>query len=635
MTTAIAELAATVSLDAREWSEGARQVGMDAKFMGEEFEDLEKRIKDAEEETEGFSIGVRGLSLAIAGVTTALGLVIKRYANYGDTLAKTSRRIGLSVEDLQALDYAANSNQIQFARVEKALQKFGTAFVRLQLRTSIWRTELENLDPVLLQQLETADTVGAGFHLLVKRIRETENNTVKLRLAQTAFGQGPAARMLQVIGQQGTAFENAGEHLKNMNALLDTSETILYEHINQGFANFSTELRGRWGKAVAEFGQEILDLMEAFRTLADFVQGKFLPVMQNFRDAIYKSADSVYFLTALLSFGETWDLINLRINQYSSSILGFGETSEEVAAEVEENFARIQKAVFESLQEQILGPRFEKWRRRLTADPTQIDLNSSTGGGNIGGIEKALLEERAFQQKLLADFWRSEGEQLAAHRKRQEEEAKRLMNAYRFGTKARADRETRLYEKLQEEAEETKKRFDTIEGSIRSGLVDGFLQASSAAEVFASVLIEIQKQLLDMFVAGPIAEGLAQLLHAGYSQLFSSSGGPSPHTPRNPHVPYRAAGGPVDAGRLYRVNERIGSPEFFAPNAGGRVIPLSEMDGAAGGPAVVINIAGVEDEVALRKVGGLVKQEVLAVLPGYIGRLAHQPGGMGTQLRRL
>lgn len=39
----------------------------------------------------------------------------------------------------------------------------------------------------------------------------------------------------------------------------------------------------------------------------------------------------------------------------------------------------------------------------------------------------------------------------------------------------------------------------------------------------------------------------------------------------------RASGGPVSAGTLYRINER--EPEFFRPNTGGQVVPLSKMSG--------------------------------------------------------
>lgn len=49
----------------------------------------------------------------------------------------------------------------------------------------------------------------------------------------------------------------------------------------------------------------------------------------------------------------------------------------------------------------------------------------------------------------------------------------------------------------------------------------------------------------------------------------------------------RASGGPVTSGMLYRINER--EPEFFRPNTGGQVVPLSKMP-SAGGAHITQNI---------------------------------------------
>ena len=600
--------------------------------MTRTFQRLEIRLRQVREGMFATARLFRGVFLLASALTVTTGLLVKRYAEFGDVLAKMSRRIGLSVEDLQGLSYAADSNNVQFTRVEKGLQRFGTELSRLSLRTSTYRTELEGLDPVLLRQLERAKSVQEGFDILVKTIRETEDGTKKLRLAQTAFGQGTGAKLLQVIGNTTGGFESFTEQLKEANALLTTQETVLFEKINQAYTDFSVQMRGRWANAVAYFGEEILDLLAGFTDLSNAIQRHAFPVLKELRVRFHELTDELAFFYGLIRTTNIWEVLGLSIR---NSVLGFFNFDQEaLEAEMEEAMDRFAKAVNRldlALLEQHLArqKRYEEYRR---ADPFAVDLNEADE--NERENEKELLAMRLENRRLRAAMLEEIAKINEETAKRREEEAERLQNAYRFGTEFRASREARIYEELQKEAEETKKRFDAVGESIRTGLVDGFLQASNAADVFAGVLQQIQRQLLDMFVAGPIAEGLATILHAGFSRAFPSSGGPSPHTPRNPHVPYRAAGGPVDAGRLYRVNERLGSPEFFAPNTGGRVIPLGEMQGASG-PSVVINIAGVEDEAAFQKVGGLVKREVLAVLPGHIGRLAHQPGGVGTQLRRI
>lgn len=55
----------------------------------------------------------------------------------------------------------------------------------------------------------------------------------------------------------------------------------------------------------------------------------------------------------------------------------------------------------------------------------------------------------------------------------------------------------------------------------------------------------------------------------------------------------RATGGPVSSGTLYRINER--EPEFFRPNVGGQVIPLSKMGNAGGNVTQNIMVQGRSD----------------------------------------
>jgi phage-related minor tail protein len=65
-------------------------------------------------------------------------------------------------------------------------------------------------------------------------------------------------------------------------------------------------------------------------------------------------------------------------------------------------------------------------------------------------------------------------------------------------------------------------------------------------------------------------------------------------------APGRATGGPVSAGRAYRVGER--GPEYFVPTSSGRVDP-----GAGGGRSTVINVhiqgGGGDDRVRMAQTG--------------------------------
>jgi tape measure domain-containing protein len=108
---------------------------------------------------------------------------------------------------------------------------------------------------------------------------------------------------------------------------------------------------------------------------------------------------------------------------------------------------------------------------------------------------------------------------------------------------------------------------------LNRGLADAIVNGGNLGDVledtgkrFLAQLIELTFQLL---VIKPLLESLGGAMGGGIGGavggFFSLFGGKS-----------RASGGPVSAGQVYRVNEGT-RPEYFQPNTGGDIIPLSKM----------------------------------------------------------
>ena len=77
---------------------------------------------------DGFSKSMRRLSTATAlgaGALTGLFVAVEKSASAGDRIAKFSRRVGLTVEGLQALRFAAERSGIGTEDADKAFEKFG------------------------------------------------------------------------------------------------------------------------------------------------------------------------------------------------------------------------------------------------------------------------------------------------------------------------------------------------------------------------------------------------------------------------------------------------------------------------------------------------------------------------------
>ena len=112
---------------------------------------------------------------------------------------------------------------------------------------------------------------------------------------------------------------------------------------------------------------------------------------------------------------------------------------------------------------------------------------------------------------------------------------------------------------------------------------------------------------------GAMATGAASLLAGSLSSFGFASGQAIGGT--------RAAGGSVEGGKLYQVNER--GMEYFQPSGSGRVIPMGEMDRridhANGGPSIQVNqhfAPGVHRAELLQLLGRVKEETVEGILDG-------------------
>jgi hypothetical protein len=117
--------------------EGGGQVKAELVSVGQSGEQSLKRIeiaggkasgglKDLGRQAELLRAGVRTLGGALAGVTTVGGLaaLVNRSISAADAIGKTADKIGVGVEALQELRFAAKASGIEQQTLDMALQRF-------------------------------------------------------------------------------------------------------------------------------------------------------------------------------------------------------------------------------------------------------------------------------------------------------------------------------------------------------------------------------------------------------------------------------------------------------------------------------------------------------------------------------
>jgi hypothetical protein len=117
--------------------EGGSQVRADLVSVGQSGEQSLKRIESAGDRASGglkglgrqaelLRTGIRTLGGALIGVTTVGGLaaLVDRSISAGDAIGKTADKIGVGVEALQELRFAAKASAVEQQTLYMALQRF-------------------------------------------------------------------------------------------------------------------------------------------------------------------------------------------------------------------------------------------------------------------------------------------------------------------------------------------------------------------------------------------------------------------------------------------------------------------------------------------------------------------------------
>ena len=134
------------------------------------------------------------LAIGVATVAAAAGLfgLAKSVADVGDNLAKTAKQLGLNVNALQELTFAAGIGGVAQAELVTGIRKFTRTVLEARRGTETYARVFRELgiDTATVNdtQLETVDLI----EIIADRFKEMEGGLVKTALAQELFGRAGA-----------------------------------------------------------------------------------------------------------------------------------------------------------------------------------------------------------------------------------------------------------------------------------------------------------------------------------------------------------------------------------------------------------------------------------------------------------
>ena len=155
----------------------------------------------------GFQTLRRVAGLAAAAVTTgAIARAVNDFAKAGDEIAKTSRQLGLGVEALQELRFAADRQGVSTETLNTGFERMNVNLAAFQRREGQLYQILRATNPQIARQLSETNDTEEAFLLVNQAISETASAHQRAAIAQAAFGRsGQDIIKLAEVGVDGIA----------------------------------------------------------------------------------------------------------------------------------------------------------------------------------------------------------------------------------------------------------------------------------------------------------------------------------------------------------------------------------------------------------------------------------------------
>lgn len=216
--------------------------------------------------------------LAAAGVgILALG---RNHANTANDILNMSLITGVSVENLQALNFWATQNNVSQGEMERALERLTGRIFQAQEEGSKYHDALLNLgfstDELTSGTLDTEEV----FLRAADSISQVEDETERTRMAQELFGERLGRKLIPALSQGSEGFHEAYQELDGLNGIMSEDSLVAANE----FGNEMGKLQAAMGGVMATVISDLLPVLQDH--FIPFMEDIGIPVLQNIGEAI-------------------------------------------------------------------------------------------------------------------------------------------------------------------------------------------------------------------------------------------------------------------------------------------------------------------------------------------------------------
>ena len=163
-------------------------------------------------------VGLRGAAVLAAGVA-GLGLLTKRALDTADSIAKTADAIGITTDALQEYRFALDISGVAMEKTDKGLKKFVRNMGELARSSSETQTALKDLDPALLANLRSLNSVEDQLALGFRALAGYSDQSKRAAVAAALFGRA-GVEMTVAVKEGIVAFEGLQQKARSLGLVI-------------------------------------------------------------------------------------------------------------------------------------------------------------------------------------------------------------------------------------------------------------------------------------------------------------------------------------------------------------------------------------------------------------------------------
>lgn len=571
-----------------------------------------------------------GVAIAAAGVAAVAGTaaLIKSQIDAADNLAKTSQAIGIEVEQLSALEYAAQLSGVEFNSLTSALGRFSRVVSDADHGLATAKRSFDTLDISIKRTDGTLKSSEELIGEIADRFADMDDGVRKTAVAQELFGRA-GAQLIPLLNQGRDGIKGMTDEAERLGLVVDTKTAKAAEQFNDNLTRLQSVITGT-GR---ELAGELLPNMVEFTNLIQQPE-----TQQAIKDIVLGIADLASTLVRATTALAGW---SREFGEFIGSAL-HGVAADDIPrltkelAELDERIARLSdpdveySGSFGPLDEHLAKLRQQREDIQLLLDlnQRQIERNAETARSTeevttaIAQQEVAtvsLADAIARYEELLGQTARTSAALSSSggypEYLKQLAESEELINGFYSDTatgdqllarmfnlgiisheeyvrglaQGAQDMDENPFSQLDVYAEEAGRSiqniladtiYDPFEGGIK-GMVRGWADALSqmASQAIAADLAS------KLGFPGSGSGGNVASLAGAIGGILGFGG-------------FLADGGPTVPGRAYMVGER--GPELWVPNAHGQVISNEQTRAGRSGARDITQIFNVTGSIDRR-----------------------------------